>query len=132
MTVAVDSSVLIAIFKAEAGGAAWLDLLMNLRLESHLVACDVVWSELAPLFQSAAALHAQMSSVGVRFSPLVEETCFVAGNLFAAYQKLGGQRKRIIADFIVAAHALHQANGLATADADFVQATFPRLKIIAP
>lgn len=132
MTLAVDSSALLAIFKDEALGASWLDLLLDLRGENHLVACDIVWSEIAPLFPSGAVLLRQMHNIGVSFSALTEETCFQAGNLFATDKKRGGRRGRIIADFIVAAHALHQADALATADEDFMGAHFPQLKVVAP
>jgi predicted nucleic acid-binding protein len=132
MIVAVDSSALIAVFRNEKGGAEWLDFLLALRAENRLVACDVVWAELAPLFPSSAALIESMSRIGVVFSPLDETVAFAAGQLFAKYRKRGGPRSRMISDFMIAAHALQCARGLATADEDFMSAHFPRLKILKP
>jgi predicted nucleic acid-binding protein len=130
--IAVDSSPLIAIFKGESTGARWLDLLLHLRSENPLAACDVVWSEVAPLFDSARALRSSMAQIGVHFSPLDEGDCFAAGRLFADYRKRGGSRPRMIPDFMIAAHAIEHGSGLATADDDFMRAHFPRLKIIKP
>lgn len=48
VTIAVDTSVLMAIFKAEPTSGAWFGLLLRLRAGARLVACDVVWSEVAP------------------------------------------------------------------------------------
>ena len=132
MTVAIDSSVLICIFNDESGRAAWFKFLLESRVESRFVACDVVWAELGPLFPTSTALHESMAKLGVAFSPLHEAACFEAGQLFAAYRKRGGPRTRIIADFMIAAHALHHASALATADLTFAQKFAPRLKLVGP
>jgi predicted nucleic acid-binding protein len=130
--IAVDSSVLLAIFKGEPTGEAWLNFLLRLRTENPLAACDVVWAEVAPLFSTLPALRTGMSQIGVHFSPLDEAACFAAGQLFAGYRKRGGVRQRLIADFLIAGHALEHTSGLATADDDFMRAHFPRLKIFKP
>jgi predicted nucleic acid-binding protein len=130
--VALDSSVLFAIFRNERNGARWLDFLLQLRAENQLAACDVVWSEVAPLFADRAALSAGMSALGVFFSPVDEAAAFTAGKLFAEYRKRGGPRGRMVPDVMIAAHALHHASGLATADDDFMRAHFPRLKLLHP
>jgi predicted nucleic acid-binding protein len=130
--VAVDSSVLISIFKNEESGSQWLDFLLELRAENQLAACDVVWAEVAPLFISRAALEKNMAALGVTFSPLDESAAFEAGRLFALYRKRRGSRQRMIPDFMIAGHALHHGARLATADQDFVGTHFPRLKILRP
>jgi len=132
MTVAVDSSVLICIFNDEPSRASWFKFLLESRVENRLVACDVVWAELGPLFPTSAALHESMRKLGVAFSSLHEEACFEAGQLFGAYRKRGGPRSRIIADFMIAAHALHHATAFATADLDFAQKYLPRMKLVGP
>ena len=130
MIVAVDASVLMAIFKQERSAAQWFRFLWELRAESELVACDVVWSEVAALFSTVEELRSGMSRLGVIFSPIEEPATFTAGQLFAKYRKRGGMRTRMIADFMIAAHALEQANGLATADDDFTAKQFPQLKLL--
>ena len=72
-----------------------------------------------------------MDRLGVAFSPFAEETAFTAGDLFLSYRKTGGGRTRMIPDFMIAAHALCQANALLTADADFAK-RFPQIHLVRP
>jgi predicted nucleic acid-binding protein len=132
MIVAIDSSVLFTIFKNEPHGAEWLDYLLRLRLETQLVACDVVWAEVAPLFDDVKVLRAHMLGLDVRFSPLDDRAAFVAGQLFARYRTSGGVRNRMVPDFMIAAHALQNAAGLATADGGYMRDHFSKLKIFSP
>ena len=132
MTLAVDSSVLFAVFNGEPEGAGWLDYLLTLRVEAHLVACDIVWAEVAPLFPNLDALRATMSELDVKFSPLDDAVCFVAGQLFTRYRKAGGPKGRMVPDFMIAAHAQERADGLVTADRGFTRDHFRRLRLFSP
>src|SRR5438874_435789 len=132
MIVAIDTSVLMAIFKQERTATDWFGFLRERQLEAELVACDVVWAEVAPLFSDLENLRTGMARLGVAFSPLAESATFAAGQLFGRYRRRGGSRNRMIADFMIAAHALEQANGLATADDDFLAQQFPELKLLRP
>ena len=132
MTLAIDSSVLICIFNDEPNRADWLDFLLMSRHGGRLIACDVVWAELASLFATPSALQEKMTKLGIGFSPLDHAACFEAGQLFAGYRRRGGPRARIIADFMIAAHALHHANALASADLDLAEKYAPRLKVVGP
>src|SRR5437763_10906099 len=132
MTVAIDSSCLIAIFKNERTGARWLDFILALRAEHQLLACDVVWAEVAPLFDDVAALAENMSALGISFSALDEAAAFTAGQLFSQYRSRGGIRARVIPDFLIAAHALRHKARLATADDHLMSRQFPTLKILQP
>lgn len=131
VTIAVDTSVIMAVFKDEPSASNWFPLLLRLRLESELVACDVVWSEVAPLFSDSDRLRVGMDRLGVSFSAIEEQTAFTAGQLFSSYRKGGGARTRMIPDFLIAAHALCQAGALLTADADFAR-RFPQIRLISP
>jgi predicted nucleic acid-binding protein len=130
--IAVDTSPLLAIFRGERNGTDWLNLLLRLRVHSPLVACDVVWSEVAPIFDDVETLRRSMRDVGVHFAPLDEVACYRAGHLFVAYRKRGGSRMRIVADFMIAAHALEHARGLITGDHDFMHAHFSSLRLFRP
>ena len=47
MTLAVDTSALLAIFNAEADASAWIDVLAAARRDGDLVVCEAVYAEAA-------------------------------------------------------------------------------------
>ena len=58
-----------------------------------------------------------------------------AANAFVAYvqrrrQSRAGSPKRLLVDFIVAAHALHRADRLMTLDANRYRQDFPKLRLL--
>lgn len=132
MRTAIDSSVLWSIFKGEIDAQAWVDLLVAARRESRLIVCDIVFAEIAPLFPRLADLNSKLESLGVEYDSIEPASAFAAGEIFGDYRREGGPRERLIPDFLVAAHALYQANGLAAHDRGYLRRYFPRLRIITP
>jgi predicted nucleic acid-binding protein len=57
---------------------------------------------------------------------------WLAGQTFKTYRKAGGPRARMIPDFLIAAHAQHQADRLATVDRGYLREYFPKLKLLTP
>ena len=132
MIVAIDTSVLLAIFNAEPGAGDWLDVLIGARRAGRLVASDIVYAELAPAFSSRIALDAALAKLGVNFDPIREEAAWLAGTTFKAYRKAGGPRRQLIPDFLVAAHAKLQADKLAAIDRGYIRTYFPDLVLLEP
>lgn len=130
MTTAVDSSVLWAVFKGEPAGAAWLERLVVLRKASRLTACEVVWAETRPAFGSAGEHAATLESLGIVFDPLEAKTAALAGEIVAHYRRAGGPRERILADFLIGAHALHQSRQIASLDVGFFRRYFQKLVVV--
>lgn len=73
-----------------------------------------------------------MKDLGVEFSETSWEAALLAGMVWKAYRKHGGQRKRIAPDFLIGAHALAQAERLLTRDRGFYRTYFSRLSILDP
>jgi len=61
---------------------------------------------------------------------LTAEHGYSAGLAHAAYRKAGGKRERVLADFLIGAHALHEANRLLTRDRGFYRKYFSGLKVL--
>jgi len=73
-------------------------------------------------------------SVAIDFD-LGEDIWRLAANRFSAYANSrrrsgGGSTKRLLADFVIAAHALLQADRLMTRDANRYAQDFPSLRLI--
>jgi predicted nucleic acid-binding protein len=132
VTTAVDSSVLWAIAKGEEDGAAWLDQLMVCRAEGRLVACDIVWAEIRPAFPTAATHAHFLAQIGVHFDPSDAAVANLAGEIQDRYRKSGGKRLRLIADFLIGAHAVVRASRLATKDDGFFREQFRKLTVVRP
>ncbi|MFL6129683.1 MAG: type II toxin-antitoxin system VapC family toxin [Mycobacteriales bacterium] len=133
MITAVDTNVLLDVFSADPEfGARSRGALRSALLEGRLVACHVVWAEVAAAFPTAAEVAAAMDRLGVRFAPLDELMSAEAGGAWRAYRRSGGPRTRILADFLIGAHAAAATDRLLTRDRGFYRKHFDRLTVLDP
>lgn len=133
MITAVDTSVLLDVFTAdERFGRASHGSLTRCLQEGGLIACDAVWAELAGGFLDERILNENLARLGVRFSPLDEPSAVAAGQAWRRYRDAGGTRQRILADFLIGAHAVVHADRLLTRDRGFYRTHFARLGVLDP
>ena len=130
MKTAIDTSVLLAIFLGEPAGSDWLDRLVDSRREGRLVICSVVFAELAPVFEDEDSLRSALARMGVEYENLSPSAAFLAGRLFRQYRAEGGRRERLIPDFMIGAHALKQADRLASVDRGYFRRYFEGLRLL--
>ncbi len=133
MITAVDSNVLLDVVGADPTfGPASAHALRTALQEGQLVACEVVWAEVAGSFVSAAATQDALKLLNLEFSPLTFEAALEAGIAWKTYRQRGGARTRVVADFLIGAHALFQSDRLLTRNRGFYRTYFKRLKIMDP
>ena len=133
MITAIDTSVLLDIFAPDhTFGPRSKAAVRSCITEGSLVACEVVWVEVASFFLSSEGARDAMNRLGVEFSSTDLETALAASTSWKKYRDRGGRRDRVVADFLIGAHASLQANRLLTRDRGFYRAYFSSLQIFDP
>jgi predicted nucleic acid-binding protein len=132
MTTAVDTSVLLAIVKAEPNASRWVDVLAAARSESDLVICDVVAAEYFAVLLDEQKFLQSLEDLGISFDSISLDSAQLAGRIFREYRGEGGPREHLVPDFLIAAHAQKQAHRIAAIDRGYLRRYFPRLRILKP
>lgn len=133
MITAVDTSVLLDVFGPDPiFGRRSAKAIRCCLAEGRLVACEVVWAEVASFFASPNVAEDALGRLEVEFSPIELKTALLASRVWKAYRSRGGQRERMVADFLIGAHALSQADRLLTRDRGFYRTYFSRLRVLNP
>src|ERR1700738_4387414 len=110
MITAIDTNVLLDILIPnedfyEASGNA----LQDAAGEGSLVISDIVYAELCVHFETQRDCDAFLDANEIRVQALSRESHFRASRAWRAYRRQGGKRTRILADFLIGAHAEKQA-----------------------
>jgi predicted nucleic acid-binding protein len=108
---------------------------MALRLclnEGAVVVSAPAWSETRVAFSSDDAFLQAMQMLEVTYSAPSEQSSTLAGAMHKKYRDAGGKRDRVIADFLIGAHAATQCDRLLTRDRGYYKKYFTGLVVIAP
>jgi predicted nucleic acid-binding protein len=97
-----------------------------------LVICDVVYAELCIQFDSQRDCDDFLKSNEIGVQALTREAHFLASRVWRTYRERGGKRTRILADFLVGAHAQAQATRLLSRGRGFYRLLFPSLELYDP
>jgi len=130
---AVDSSVLIDVFHADANfGRRSADALRACLAQGGLIACDVVLAEVSACFSDSGAAEHALERLGVRLVPVDSTMSLAAGAAWRAYRRRSRRRDRLLADFLIGAHAAQAADRLLTRDRGIYSRYFKDLEILDP
>ncbi len=131
--IAVDSSVLLDILTADAQFADASGACVEQALSiGEVVICDAVVAEVQGMLDTRETALDALTEFGIRYLPTSETAAVRAGHMQRRFRDRGGRRERVVADFLIGAHALLQCQGLITRDAGFFRDYFKGLKVIVP
>ncbi len=131
--IAVDSSVLLDVLAADPHhGEASEACLSEALGAGDVVVCDAVVAEIHTLLAGSESTMEGLSSLGIRYLPTSEQAAVRAGHMQRRFLERGGRNDRVVADFLIGAHALLQCDALVTRDASFFRDYFKGLKVIEP
>jgi predicted nucleic acid-binding protein len=108
------------------------DALEEAAGEGSIVVSDIVYAELCIHFEIQRECDAFLESNEIRVQALTREAHFLASRAWRTYWQKGGKRARILADFLIGAHAQKQATCLLSRDRGFYRKLFPSLDLIDP
>jgi hypothetical protein len=154
MIAAIDTNILLDILiPDEAHSLSSKQLLDQCLEKGQLVICEVVYAELSSQFSPEMELRDFLLDTGIRLVPSSREALYSAGERWRKYARKRARkiqcpscgqrisipcpkchrivelRDRILADFIIGAHALLQAELLLTRDRGFYHTYFKELRI---
>src|SRR5919197_1423483 len=91
-----------------------------------------IFAELGVAFDSQEQCDEFLSDIGIHTDPLDRPASFLASRVWRTYREQGGTRERILADFLIGAHAQVQASRLLTHDRGFYRTMLPSLNLLEP
>ncbi|HEY7061391.1 MAG TPA: type II toxin-antitoxin system VapC family toxin [Chloroflexota bacterium] len=153
MTTAVDTNVLLDLLVPGSSHVVESRQALDGALTDGLIISEPVCAELAARFPAARDLDVFLVTTGLRLEPSTRDTLHRAGHAWNLYARrrpaalecpqcgarqpdrchqCGGSvgvRQRVLADFIIGAHALLQADRLLTRDRRYYRTYFPNLAL---
>lgn len=131
----IDSNVLIDVFEADPRWEQWSAERLEQQIsDGNGLINPVVVAELSPGYGSLPELLEVLAGAAIAIVPFEEDVAFLAGTRFAAYRRdrLTPERNRVLADFLIGAHAQILHVPLLTRDPTIYRRFFPDLALITP
>lgn len=131
MITALDSSVVLDVLTNSPRYSVLSEsALRQASLQGQLVVSETVLAEIFPALGDAEQVRRFLSDWQIEFVPSDVESAMLAGEMFSRYLRRGRERKRILADFLIGAHASVHADRLLARDRGFLRDYFKDLKVV--
>ena len=140
MAIALDTNVLWPLLRGDEPAVSILTpLLDGYNTSDGLIVCGAVYAELlagpgATIVSLDNFLVTTEISVDFTLSPIIWQEAGLAFRAYAERRAASGAvwPRRVLADFIIGVHALHNATALMTLNRDDFARSFPSLPLIVP
>jgi hypothetical protein len=126
----VDTNVLLDVFlpDPEWGSKSKENLEIAFN-QGALIVNEIIYSELSPQFPDKEMLDDALRQLSIRIVSLDLEVAYQAGKKWQQYRKTVEKRNRVLADFLIGAHAAMRSEKLLTRDRGFYKKYFKELDI---
>lgn len=129
----VDTNIFIDVAQRDPSWFAWsMAQLQAAGAQTQIVTNAIVIGELASGFPDLDDLLRQLALLSTVVMPIDEPVAFLAGQRFVAYRRTGTDRRSMLPDFLIGAHALLLGARLLTRDPRLYRRFFPELSLITP
>ena len=129
----VDSCVILDV---ATGDAQWADWSANRIAEAmdteRVVINPLIFAEISVGYETVEELDAILPAIDYEREPLPYRAGFAAGKAYLRYRRSGGDKRSLMPDFYIGAHAAIAGYRLLTRDASRYRTYFPRLELIVP
>lgn len=128
-----DSNVILDIVQPRQAWTDWsIRQLKACYDEGDIVTNTIVYAEVSGQFSYHEEVTRVFKKLGIEFVDFPWDAAFLAGRAQLAYRRSGGLRDRVLADFLIGAHAASQGYRVLTRDKSRYRSYFPNIEIIAP
>jgi len=132
MISALDSSVILDVLTDDPRFAGTSEtLLRRASAEGKLVVGECVLAEITPAFKDEKMLAEFLADWQIEFVPSSRDSSILAGRNFARYLAHGGRAGRVLADFLIGAHAALHADRLVARDRGYLRDYFSKLTLLS-
>jgi predicted nucleic acid-binding protein len=130
---AVDTNVILDVLTGDPRfGPASVVALRRASALGSLIVSTTVWAEVCAAFEDALDAAGRLEQMAMELVPDDAYVAAAAGTAWRHYRRSGGTRRRVLPDFLIAAHAASKADRLITRDRGFYRSHFPALTIHDP
>jgi len=131
--VVVDSNVLLDVATADPRWCDWSTTQLSQWLDRGRVVINaIVYGEIAFALETIESVDELLPPHRFDYRALPREAAFLAARAHTGYRSRVGQRRSILPDFLIGAHALVERLPLLTRDLRRYRQAFPGLELISP